>query len=356
MKRGRGRPPKNLSDTPKSQHGGSRANQHGGHGTPRVPSSHAVKTRGLARSTPRKYYFGYSSDSESDNESTTSNESSVYGFSSPKAPRIVTEPVKQQPPLNLPPSSDDLLLPTEHVLQALGIYEVLRHFSRIIRLSPFRFEDFCAAIQNEEQSPLLAQIHMALLRALLSEDEANGLMFSASDEKDSMNIFLYSFDSFTWPEVVRSYVCSEKIESSDAARAVEGDETGLKPFPLTSNQERLAVLQQLCDQFLSSNTVRDDIMNEGLAESEDHCRNCGKMGDLLCCETCPAVYHLHCLKPPLENVPDGDWSCPVCETHRLKGVTDCSSDWRRDGWLRNTPIGVDRIGRKYWFLARRLVV
>ena len=321
-----------------------------------MTSPSTVKTRVSGRSTPRKYYYGYSSDSDNDQEWSKSKTPSVNYFSGAKPLRTVLERARKHPPLNLPPSSDDLLLPTELVLQALGIYEVLRHFSRIVRLSQFRFEDFCAAIIKQEQSVLLSQIHMALVRALLYEDEANGLMFAANDEKESVNIFLYCFDTFTWPEVVRSYMCAGKIESIRAAKIVEGDEAGLKPFPFASPEQRLDVLQQLCDQFLSSNMVRDDILNEGVAESEDHCRQCSKMGDLLCCETCPAVYHLDCLRPPLEAVPDGDWSCPVCQAHRLKGVTDCTSDWRKDGWLRNTPLGEDREGRKYWFLARRLVV
>ena len=41
----------------------------------------------------------------------------------------------------------------------------------------------------------------------------------------------------------------------------------------------------------------------GNIKYDDHCRICYKVGDLLCCETCPAVYHLHCLDPPLEQVP-----------------------------------------------------
>jgi hypothetical protein len=33
---------------------------------------------------------------------------------------------------------------------------------------------------------------------------------------------------------------------------------------------------------------------------------------LLCCEHCPAVYHLFCLDPPLSRVPRGAWLCPQC--------------------------------------------
>ncbi|XP_029214367.2 nucleosome-remodeling factor subunit BPTF-like isoform X2 [Acropora millepora] len=353
MRRGRGRPSKSLSQRAKPTTVSSATKQHGGQPSPRVTSTQAIKTRGSRSNTPRKYYAMDSSDSDSDNDSISSRGSSI---SSTPAKKIrYVEPLRVVTPVNLAPSSDDLLLDPEHVLQALGIYEVLRHFRRIIRLSPFRFEDFCGAVKAPDQSSLLAQIHLALFRFLLSEDETSGLTFVASDEKDSFNIHMYCLGDFTWPDVIRSYIISDKTEFGDAASAVIASQNE-DPFPFTSVKNRLKILHRLCDQFLASNSVRYDIMNEGMVESEDHCRNCCKMGDLLCCESCPAVYHLHCLKPPLEVVPDGDWLCPVCELHQLKGVTDCLPDWDRDGWLRNTPLGVDREGRKYWFMARRLFV
>ena len=33
-------------------------------------------------------------------------------------------------------------------------------------------------------------------------------------------------------------------------------------------------------------------------------------GDLLCCETCPAVMHAQCAG--LDRAPSGDWHCPSC--------------------------------------------
>ncbi|KAJ7695045.1 RCC1/BLIP-II [Mycena rosella] len=43
---------------------------------------------------------------------------------------------------------------------------------------------------------------------------------------------------------------------------------------------------------------------------EDH----GEDGDeVLECEKCDAPYHLACLTPPLESIPEGEWFCPDCE-------------------------------------------
>ena len=35
---------------------------------------------------------------------------------------------------------------------------------------------------------------------------------------------------------------------------------------------------------------------------------------MLFCDGCDlATYHMACLQPPIEEVPDDDWFCPICE-------------------------------------------
>ncbi|CAG5978292.1 unnamed protein product [Menidia menidia] len=49
-------------------------------------------------------------------------------------------------------------------------------------------------------------------------------------------------------------------------------------------------------------------------EEDDHmefCRVCKDGGELLCCDTCPSSYHIHCLNPPLPEIPNGEWLCKV---------------------------------------------
>ena len=38
-------------------------------------------------------------------------------------------------------------------------------------------------------------------------------------------------------------------------------------------------------------------------EHEDYCHTCGEDGDLICCDTCPLVFHTVCHQPPLRNIP-----------------------------------------------------
>ncbi|XP_013060531.2 nucleosome-remodeling factor subunit NURF301-like isoform X2 [Biomphalaria glabrata] len=269
----------------------------------------------------------------------------------PKTPDILDD--KDIPTLELPASATDLLLPTDHVLQAIGVYEVLRHFRIILRLSPFTFEDFCACLLSEEQSNLLSEIHVTLLRALFREEESSNTTFGPQDLKDSINISLFFLDPMTWPEIVRAYLDSEKHPEYRAHLSILEQ----PDYPFVPFGDKLKVLQTLTDLFLATAKVREEILNEGNIHYDDHCRACHKLGDLLCCETCSAVYHLACVEPPMQQVPEDDWLCSVCRAHQVKGVTDCISEAEKSGLLcRQEPVGYDRHARKYWFLCRRIIV
>ena len=47
--------------------------------------------------------------------------------------------------------------------------------------------------------------------------------------------------------------------------------------------------------------------------NNSRCEVCTGTGELLCCDTCPLVFHLHCMRPKLNAIPDNaTWSCPYC--------------------------------------------
>lgn len=256
------------------------------------------------------------------------------------------------PALVLPDSSEDLLIPKQYAIKITSIYEVFRRFRQLIRLTPFRMEDFCAAITSDEQSPLLAEMHIMLLRTLLREEDSQGTQFGPQDNKDSINISLYLIDQLTWPEALRSYL--ESHESFDKASL---NILALKDYPFVSIEDRTTVLQFLTDQFLITDIVRGDLSREAPIIYDDHCRICHKLGDLVCCETCPAVFHLECVDPPLDNVPAGDYQCNLCKLQQVPGVYDCVSSLEKQGFLcRHEHLGYDRHGRKYWFINRRVFI
>uniref|UniRef100_A0A8C7GU60 Bromodomain PHD finger transcription factor n=1 Tax=Oncorhynchus kisutch TaxID=8019 RepID=A0A8C7GU60_ONCKI len=243
------------------------------------------------------------------------------------------------------------MVPSEELLNVSSIYEVLRNFSTVLRLSPFRFEDFCAALVGQEQCTLMAETHTALLKAILREEDTSNTTFGPADLKDSVNSTLYFIDGMTWPEVVRAY-CESDQEYHHVLPYQE-----VEDYPYGPLDSKIKVLQFLVDQFLTTNIAREELMSEGVVQYDDHCRVCHRLGDLLCCETCSAVYHLECVKPPLVEVPEDEWQCEICVAHKVPGVTDCVTEMQKSKpYIRQEPIGYDRHRRQYWFLNRRIIV
>ncbi|XP_063368813.1 PHD finger protein 12 [Cydia amplana] len=53
----------------------------------------------------------------------------------------------------------------------------------------------------------------------------------------------------------------------------------------------------------------------GKGHNRDSCDACGEGGDLICCDRCPASFHLGCYDPPLDanDIPAGLWLCRECQ-------------------------------------------
>ncbi|XP_046913050.2 nucleosome-remodeling factor subunit NURF301 E(bx) [Dermatophagoides farinae] len=266
-----------------------------------------------------------------------------------KAPVYLDD--QEVPELSLPSSSEDLLISGNELIRTLSIYEILRHFSNTLRLSPFRFEDFCISLLIDEQTYLLSEIHIQLLKALIREDDLIGTQHGPQDIRDSINVYLHLCDHVTWPEVLKIYLSSDYKKNKPIMDQSLMNDT----YPFTSVDKKLILLQHLCDDFLNTQVVRDAINSEGKLDHDEHCRSCHKNGEMLMCDSCPAVFHLSCLDPPLKQVPEQEWFCPICKQNQVMGVTDCVNEYERQ-MPRQEPIGWDRHGRQYWFLARRIIV
>lgn len=216
--------------------------------------------------------FSRNEDVESNGDSSDGDYDRQRRFAGPNLSEFVNE--VEIPGLNLPDSSMDLMIDIENVQQTVGVYQVLRQFSRILCLSPFRFEDFCMALIVNEQSSLLVEAHISLLKCILQEEDNNNSMFGPHDARDSINISLFLVDSLTWFEVLRMYfdslTCTEEIQR-------------ILPFfshrhyqDLNTSQ-RLLLLQTLSDLFLTTNLVREAIMKEGAFIHEEQCRLCHRL-------------------------------------------------------------------------------
>ncbi len=126
-----------------------------------------------------------------------------------------------------------------------------------MRLSPFRFEDFMAALQSEEMTPLLAEVHVQLLKAMLREEDVQQTWFGPLDQKDSTNSMLNFGDTLTWPEVMRIYLQSDPT-FVPALSLLESCE-----YPFTTCDVRLSLLKFLTDHFLCNTAVRQEFLSEG---------------------------------------------------------------------------------------------
>jgi hypothetical protein len=62
---------------------------------------------------------------------------------------------------------------------------------------------------------------------------------------------------------------------------------------------------------------RREKQEESALQGIDSCSICGEGGSLLICDGCDLEYHLACLRPRLEKVPEGYWECDQCVDQRL---------------------------------------
>ena len=54
----------------------------------------------------------------------------------------------------------------------------------------------------------------------------------------------------------------------------------------------------------------------------DVCLICGDGGELLICDGCEGEYHMECMDPPLQSIPEGHWECDECVNQKLLEFRD----------------------------------
>lgn len=175
--------------------------------------------------------------------------------------------------LSLPVSSNDLIIPSQYVIKAVGIYEFLRVYGQIIRLSPFLFEEFLASLgSNEtfEYNVLLHEVHSSLIKTLLREEDNNQTSYGPADLKDSMNTVFYFNDALTYPHLIREYLRSDGDKEFKTALLAVSD----PDYPKLSLEKKLTVLDTLCNLILTSNSIREELSADGFIKYDDHCRVC----------------------------------------------------------------------------------
>ncbi|WKX92985.1 hypothetical protein Q1695_010758 [Nippostrongylus brasiliensis] len=260
-------------------------------------------------------------------------------------------PSTEIPPLFLPESSNDIPVPKEYLLDTVELYELLRSYWRTLRLTPFLFEDFCAALLSSDNSRLLSEIHIVLLRICFKNDDEEQVHFSGNETNNAYNIVTACLEPMTYAEVLRQYLSSDSTVPVEVLEAINAPN-----YPFVDFSARLVLITFLSSRFLYSNEYKRIVVaTGGRIEHEESCRSCCKGGDLLACGTCEAVFHPDCVSA--ENRLS-DWVCELCQKNQISGVQDCLplDECKSKQPLRMEPIGRDRHGRFYWFVARRIFV
>ncbi|KAI6184090.1 hypothetical protein M3Y97_00559200 [Aphelenchoides bicaudatus] len=255
------------------------------------------------------------------------------------------------PALQLPESSSDLVFESEYLFPVAEIYETCMAYYRVIQISPFLFEDFCCALRSPEQTRLLAEIHIAFIRLFIRDDEENQVQFCAQDTNNWLNVAMQLLDGMTYAEILRYYLESDaRFECGEIIEILNAN------YPFVDVEKRITVLKWLCDFFIESYSYRKLLSNEGIMEYESVCRSCGKLGEILLCEGCDACYHVECAM--LDNIPEGQWFCQVCQLHIARDVVDSKelAEAMLQHKYRISPLGHDRHGRIYWFFVKRVFI
>lgn len=252
------------------------------------------------------------------------------------------------PKLELPESSADIPIARQHTMDAIEVYEILRSYHRTLRITPFTFEDFCAALISKNNSCIMAEVHMALLRVCLKSDDEEQTHYSVTDTNNAVNIMLHHMDTLTYAEILRQYIESYQLEDSSVRDAIN-----VENYPYVGYEAKLVVLLFMSYRFLYSSEFKKVVNNAGKFQNDESCRVCGKSsGRVIGCSQCEAAFHVECsqVKPFPEVL-----VCFICKKNDVKGVLPLDESVDREP-LRSQPIGRDRYGRLYWFLARRIFV
>ncbi|VDK75218.1 unnamed protein product [Litomosoides sigmodontis] len=99
-------------------------------------------------------------------------------------------------------------------------------------------------------------------------------------------------------------------EVKDCNEPVYDQDTGLLEYieactacPTTSSKTKKA-----------STVIKDKPARRWKSINSQYCSSCMEGGELLCCDRCPASFHLMCHEPPIErsSIPSGKWLCNRC--------------------------------------------
>eukprot|EP00249_Psilotum_nudum_P023665 c28947_g1_i3 orf=169-2403(+) len=108
--------------------------------------------------------------------------------------------------------------------------------------------------------------------------------------------------------------CCPACAPSALDRRIAGVELSQKARVVShSGAQNLSLVCELTGDHVNQTTAK---MMGGIVKimsNDSVCKACGKDDkDVLLCDSCESAYHMHCLTPALESIPEGNWYCPTC--------------------------------------------
>ncbi|CAO2813038.1 unnamed protein product [Amaranthus hypochondriacus] len=131
-----------------------------------------------------------------------------------------------------------------------------------------------------------------------------------------------SIDETFYP---KSPPLSEKIKRKRGDELVNTSKTRARTRAKSGLKKRVYYKKAVYDggEFAVGDDVyvkrRENASSDDEDPEEEECRICfrGGRGLMIECDDCLNGFHLKCLKPPLKEVPEGDWICGFCEGKKL---------------------------------------
>ena len=91
-----------------------------------------------------------------------------------------------------PPVSTNFDVEQKNISSLIIVWAFVADFGKAIRLSPFSFEDLAAALESDESSILLEELHITLMRVILHERRYSKLKKTALN-RNNWRHFLCKF-------------------------------------------------------------------------------------------------------------------------------------------------------------------
>ncbi|KAF6161696.1 hypothetical protein GIB67_029140 [Kingdonia uniflora] len=295
--------------------------------------------------------------------------------------------------LEMPPSSKNLDINEIPILDLFSVYACLRSFSTSLFLSPFSLEAFVGALKFKFPNSLIDSIHVSILWTLnlhLESLSKEGSTRYASDCIRSLNWGLLNL--VTWPVYVVGYLLFRGLgwKPGFDVRHLKLLNGAYYEQPPTL---KLEILRRLCDDVIEAEAIQKELnrrtlasdfdtdveckisevvtkkkrkvnMDDGIGScltqdfvdetsdsNSDECCLCKMDGSLICCDGCPAAYHMRCVGVSEDLLPEGDWYCPECVINKRERLMKSSKS------LRGAEIlGIDPYGRIYFSTFGYLLV